>query len=138
MNWADDATIHKIFKECRSIAVVGLSSNPARPSHHVASEMQASGCRIIPVNPNETQVLGEPAYPSVTAVPDGVDLVDIFRKSDDVPPIVDEAIAKGVKAVWMQEGVVNEAAAKRAQEAGLLVVMDRCWYKEHQARSSSR
>lgn len=89
---------------------------------------------MIAVNPNETQVLGEPAYPSLAAVPGPIDLVTIFRKSEEVPPIVEAAITKGAKAVWMQEGVVNEAAANRAREAGLLVVMDRCWFKEHQAR----
>jgi predicted CoA-binding protein len=131
MSWADDTDIRKILDECRSIAVIGVSSNPARPSYGVASQMQARGYRMIPVNPNETNVLGEQAFPSITAVAEPVDLVTIFRKPEDVPPIVEEAIAKGVKAVWMQEGVVNEAAAKRAREAGLLVVMDRCWFKEH-------
>ena len=96
--------------------------------------MQAQGYRVIPVNPNETNVLGEPSYPSLASVPGTVDLVDIFRKSEDVLPIVEEAIARGAKAIWMQEGVVNEAAAARAAQAGMLVVMDRCWRKEHAAR----
>ena len=97
--------------------------------------MKAQGYRVIPVNPNETTVLGEPAYPSLAAVPGTIDLVNIFRKSEDVLPIVEEAIARGAKAIWMQEGVVNESAAARAAQAGLPVVMDRCWLKEHAARS---
>jgi len=127
--------IDEILKNCRTIAVVGLSSNPARPSYRVASYMQAQGHRVIPVNPNETNVLGEPAFPSLAAVSDTIDLVNIFRKSEDVLPIVEEAIARGAKAIWMQEGVVNEAAGARAAQAGLPVVMDRCWLKEHVARS---
>jgi predicted CoA-binding protein len=96
--------------------------------------MQAHGYRVIPVNPNETNVLGEPSYPSLASVPGTIDLVDIFRKSEDVLPTVEEAIARSAKAIWMQEGVVNEAAAARALQAGLLVVIDRCWRKEHAAR----
>lgn len=136
MNWTDKTTIERIFRDCRTIAVVGLSSNPARPSHHVASYMQAQGYRVIPINPNETSVLGEKAYPSLAAVPNAIDLVDIFQRAEDVPPIVEEAIAKRVKAVWLQEGVVNETAATHAQSAGLLIVMDRCLLKEHAARSN--
>lgn len=128
-------TIDEVLRACRTIAVVGLSSNPARPSYGVASYMKAQGNRVIPVNPNETNVLGEPAYPSLAAVPGTIDLVNIFRKSEDVFPIIEEAIARGAKAVWMQEGVINEQAAVRARESGLLVVMDRCWLKEHTARS---
>jgi predicted CoA-binding protein len=129
------AIIDKILRDCGTIAVVGLSSNPARSSYRVAAYMQSQGCRVIPVNPNETHVLGEPAYPSLAAVPATIDLVNIFRKSEEVLPIVEEAVARGAKAVWMQEGVINEQAAIRAREAGLLVVMDRCWLKEHTARS---
>ena len=128
--------IDEILRNCRTIAVVGLSSNSARPSHRVAAYMQAQGYRVIPVNPNETKVLGEPAYPSLTAVPGTIDLVNIFRKPEGVLPIVDEAIARGAKAIWIQEGVVNEVAAERARQAGLLVVMDRCWLKDHAARSN--
>jgi predicted CoA-binding protein len=135
MGHADEITITRILKECRTIAVVGLSSNPARPSYGVASYMKAQGYRVIPVNPNETNVLGEPAYPSLAAVPGTIDLVNIFRKSEDVFPIVEEAIARGAKAIWMQEGITHEQAAVRAGESGLLVVMDRCWFKEHTARS---
>jgi predicted CoA-binding protein len=135
MSDADEKAITNILKDCRTIAVVGLSSNPARPSFRVASYMQAQGYGVLPVNPNETTVLGEPSFPSLAAVPGAIDLVNIFRKSEEVLPIVDEAIARGAKAIWMQEGVVNEAAAQRAEQAGLLVVMDRCWLKEHAARS---
>jgi predicted CoA-binding protein len=135
MSDADERTITSILKDCHSIAVVGLSSNPARPSFGVASYMQAQGYRVFPVNPNETTVLGEPAFPSLAVVPGAIDLVNIFRKSEEVLPIVEEAIARGAKAIWMQEGVVNEAATHRAEQAGLLVVMDRCWLKEHAARS---
>jgi|SRR5688572_10832730 uncharacterized protein len=129
------ATIEEIFRDCCTIAVVGLSSNSTRSSYEVASYMKAQGYRVIPVNPNETNVLGEPAYPSLAAVPDPIDLVNIFRKSEDVLPIVEEAIARGVKAIWMQQGVINEHAAVHARESGLLVVMDRCWLKDHTARS---
>ena len=135
MSDADEKAITSILKDCRTIAVVGLSSNPARPSFRVASYMQAQGYRVLPVNPNETTVLGEPSFPSLAAVPGVIDLVNIFRKSEEVLPIVDEAIARGAKAIWMQEGEANEAAAQRAEQAGLLVVMDRCWLKEHAARS---
>lgn len=127
--------IDEILRDCHTIAVVGLSSNPERPSYHVAAYMQSQCHRIIPVNPNETNVLGEPAYPSLAAVPGPIDLVNIFRKSEDVLPLVEEAITHGAKAIWMQEGVRNEQAAIRAQASGLLVVMDRCWLKEHTARS---
>jgi len=128
------ATIDEIMRTCRRIAVVGASTNPARPSHRVAGYMKAQGYRVIPVNPNETTILGDPAYPSLTAIPGAIDLVDVFRKSEDVLPIVDDAIAKGAKAIWLQEGIINEDAAARAKAAGLLVVMDRCWLKEHAAR----
>jgi len=133
MNKSEGDTIRQILEQCRTIAVVGASSNPARASHHVASYMKAQGYRVIPVNPNERTVIDEQAYPSLTAVPGPIDLVDIFRKSEDVLPIVEEAIARGAKAIWMQEGVINEAAAQLAREAGLAVVMDRCWLKDHAA-----
>lgn len=128
-------TIRRIFDECRTIAVVGLSSNPTRPSYDVASFMQQQGYRIIPVNPLEMPVLGETAYVVLTAVPEKVDLVSIFRKSEEAGKVVDEAIKVGAKAVWLQEGVIDEAAAQRAQQAGLLVVMDRCWKKECKRRA---
>ena len=128
-------TIRRILDECRTIAVVGLSSNPTRPSYDVASFMQRQGYRIIPVNPLEMPVLGERAYALLAAVPERVDLVSVFRKSEEAGKVVDEAIKIGAKAVWLQEGVIDEAAARRAQQAGLLVVMDRCWKKERQRRA---
>jgi predicted CoA-binding protein len=124
-------TIQQILNECRVIAVVGLSSNPIRPSYGVSKYMQDHGYRIIPVNPNETEVLGERAYASLQDLPVKPDLVDIFRRTEDAGAIVDEAIALGVKAVWLQEGVLDLAAAHRAAAAGLLVVMDRCVLKDH-------
>jgi predicted CoA-binding protein len=123
--------INKILEDCRTIAVVGLSSSPARASNGVAGYMKRQGYRIIPVNPNEEQVLGEKSYPTLADVPDKIDLVDVFRRSDSAGEVVDEAIKVGAKAVWLQEGVIDHKAAQRAQNAGLLVVMDRCWLKEH-------
>ena len=126
--------ITAILDDCHTIAVVGLSSHSGRPSHGVASYMKRHGYRVIPVNPNETEVLGEKAYASLADVPGMIDLVDIFRRSDEAGQAVDEAIAVGAKAVWLQEGVIDHAAAARALEAGLLVVMDRCWLKDHVRR----
>ena len=123
--------IKRIITECRTIAVVGLSSDPYRPSNSVSSYMRRNGYRVIAVNPNETSVFGEQAYPSLVEVPEPVDLVDVFRRSDEAGHAVDDAIAAGAKAVWLQEGVIDDEAAKRALDAGLLVVMDRCWLKEH-------
>jgi predicted CoA-binding protein len=123
--------IEKILDECKTVAVVGLSSDPGRPSHGVSSYMRRRGYKVIPVNPNETEVFGDKAYGSLADVPDKIDLVDIFRRSSEAGKAVDEAIALGVKAVWLQEGVIDNAAAERALDAGLLVVMDRCWLKEH-------
>ena len=124
-------TIKKILDDCKTIAVVGLSSDPSRPSYGVASYMRRRGYTVIPVNPNETEVFGDKSYPSLADVPEQIDLVDIFRRSDEAGKAVDEAIAVGARAVWLQEGVIDEAAAARALEAGLLVVMDRCWLKDH-------
>ena len=126
----DPDFIKRILDECRVIAVVGLSSNPDRPSYGVARYMQGKGYRIIPVNPNETSVLGEKAYPVLTDVPEKIDLVDIFRRSEEVRSHVDDAIRLNVKALWLQEGVIDHIAAQRALEAGLMVVMDRCILKE--------
>jgi predicted CoA-binding protein len=123
--------ISKILEECRTIAVVGLSSNPGRASHGVAGYMRRQGYTVIPVNPNETEVFGEKSYATLADVPVAVDLVDIFRRSAAAGEAVDEAIRVGAKAVWLQEGVIDRAAAARARDAGLLVVMDRCWLKEH-------
>jgi predicted CoA-binding protein len=131
MNYQDQETIKKILAECRTIAVVGLSSNPMRPSNGVAAYMKKHGYKVIPVNPNESEVLGEKSYRSLEAIAEKVDLVDIFRRSEEAGTMVDEAIKIGAKAVWMQEGVIDEQAAKRAEAAGLLVIMDRCWLKDH-------
>jgi predicted CoA-binding protein len=128
-------TIDKILEDCKTIAVVGLSSDPERPSHGVASYMRRRGYTVIPVNPNEMEVFGDKSYSALSDVPGKIDLVDIFRRSTEAGKAVDEAIAVGAKAVWLQEGVIDKAAAQRAVDAGLLVVMDRCWLKEH-ARSS--
>ena len=126
----DPQIIKRILDECRTIAVVGLSSNKMRPSHSVARFLQTQGYRVIPVNPNESEVLGERSYPTLAEVPEKIDLVDIFRRSEEAGTHVDEAITLGAKAVWLQEGVIDEAAAKRALTAGLMVVMDRCILKE--------
>lgn len=130
-------TIETILDECRTIAVVGLSSSPSRASHGVAAYMRRHGYNVIPVNPNETEVFGSKSYPSLAEVPGKVELVDIFRRSGEAGAAVDDAIAVGAKAVWLQEGVIDDAAAQRALDAGLLVVMDRCWLKEH-ARAGMR
>ena len=123
--------IAEILHSSRTIAVVGLSGKRYRPSYGVAEYMQKAGYRIIPVNPYETQVLGEKCYPDLESVPEPVDIVDIFRRAEFVPDIVEGAIRIGAKAVWMQEGVIHEEAARRAAEAGLAVVMDRCILKDH-------
>lgn len=130
--------IEQIFDKCKTIAVVGLSSNPFRPSNGVAAFMQQKGYKIIPVNPNESIVLGEKAFASVSDVTEKIDLVDVFRRSDEAGNAVDEAIKAGAKAVWMQEGVIDEAAAARAEKAGLLVVMDKCWLKEYMKVKSEK
>jgi hypothetical protein len=121
----------EILNSSRVVAVVGLSAKPDRPSHRVADYLKAQGYRIIPVNPAESEILGELCYPDLASVPESVDAVDIFRRSEEVLPIVKEAIKIGAKAVWIQEGVINEEAAARAREAGLMVVMDKCMLKEH-------
>ena len=123
--------VEALLRDSRVIAVVGLSSNPTRPSYRVAAYMQQQGKVIVPVNPHETNVLGEVAYPSLSAVPYPIDLVNVFRRSEEAGAVVDDAIRIKAKGVWLQEGVVDEAAAARARQAGLQVVMDRCWLKEH-------
>jgi hypothetical protein len=123
--------IAEILRSARTIAVVGVSSKRFRPSYGVTEYMQRAGYRIIPVNPQEAEVLGEKSYPDLDSIPGPVDIVDIFRRSEFVPEIVDAAIRKGAKMIWMQEGVVHEEAARRAEAAGLTVVMDHCILKEH-------
>ena len=123
--------ITELLHSARTIAVVGLSSKRFRPSYGVSEYLKRSGYRIIPVNPKEQEVLGERCYPDLDSVPGPIDIVDIFRRSEFVPEIVRAAIRKGAKAVWMQEGVFHEAAAREAEAAGLVVVMDRCILKDH-------
>ena len=131
--------IARILNDCRTIAVVGLSPKPDRASFDVSRYMQAAGYRIIPVNPNATEVLGEKAYPTLqeAARHEKIDLVNCFRNSEDIPPIVDDAIAIGAKAVWMQLGIVHAAAAAKAEAAGLLVVQDHCIKIDHRVLLSS-
>ena len=124
-------TIPELLKSSRTIAVVGLSNKRFRPSYGVAEYMQRNGYRIIPVNPSVQAVLGEKCYPDLDSVPERVDIVDIFRRAEFVPEIVEAAIRIGARAVWMQEGVVHEEAARRAEAAGLTVIMDRCILKDH-------
>ncbi len=121
----------RLLANVNVIAVVGLSANPARAGYYVPAYLQAQGYRIIPVNPNLQEALGERAYPSLTAVPEPIDLVLIFQRSEKVPPFVDEAVAVGATAVWLQTGIVHEAAAAKARQAGLDVVMDACMMVEH-------
>ncbi|NWF77906.1 MAG: CoA-binding protein [Chloroflexi bacterium] len=125
------STEEEILSSSRVVAVVGLSWKPHRPSYKVASYLKEQGYKIIPVNPTEKEILGGVCYPALASIPEPVDVVDIFRRSEEVPPIVEEAIRIGAKAVWMQEGVISEEAAARAREAGLKVVMDKCMLKEH-------
>ncbi len=127
-----DQELKSILTTAKTIAIVGLSDKPERDSYRVAEHLQRHGYRIIPVNPAIASVLGEKSYASVAEIPEPVDVVDIFRKPDAVGPIVEEAIAAGAKVVWMQLGVVNQAAAETARRAGLQVVMDRCMKVEHQ------
>jgi predicted CoA-binding protein len=130
----DNATpeeVREILQTARTVAVVGLSDKPDRDSYHVAAYLQRAGYRIIPVNPMVKEVLGEKAYARLRDVPERIDVVDVFRKPEAVPEIVEDAIAVGAKAVWMQDGVVHNEAAARARAAGLRVVMSKCMLREH-------
>lgn len=118
--------LRKILTDASTIAVVGASANPERPSHGIVKRLMAAGYRVIPVNPHVQEVLGEKAYPSLAEVPDAVDIVDVFRHSDAAPEIADDAVRKGAKVLWLQLGVSSEEAARRARAGGLTVVMDRC------------
>jgi predicted CoA-binding protein len=129
-------TVKKILRTYRSVAVVGISDRPERPSYIVSSYLQSRGYRIIPVNPRISRVLDENAYPDLASVPFEIEVVDIFRRSEDIPIVVDAAIKKGARAIWMQEGVINEAAADKAEAAGLEVVMDLCMLREHERHGS--
>ncbi len=124
-------TLRRLLETTKTIAVVGLSPRPSRPSHHVAAAMQGFGYRIIPVRPAVDEVLGETAYPDLYALPHKPDLVDVFRAPEHVMPIVEACIELGIKAIWLQDGVVNEAAAAKAEEAGMTVIMDRCIYRDY-------
>ena len=122
--------IAELLRSAKTIAVVGLSNNPARTSNGVSAYMQSQGYRIIPVNPAISEALGEKAYPTLSEVPEKIDIVNVFRRSEYVPEVVEEAIRLGVPAIWMQEGVVHQEAAEKARQAGIFVVMNRCILKE--------
>lgn len=126
--------IRELLQRSKTIAVVGLSDSPMRPSHGVSAYMQSRGYKIIPVNPTIAETLGEKSYASLKEVPQTIDIINIFRRPEYVEEIVDRAIELKVPAVWMQEGVIHQTAAKKAEKAGIFVVMDRCILKEHQAR----
>ncbi len=123
--------LRKLLTEARTIAIVGASSNPDKPSHGIMQKMLAAGYRVFPVNPRETEVLGQKAYPSLRDVPEKVDIVDVFRRPEDTPPVADEAVAIGAKAIWLQSGISNDETARRAQAGGLVTVMDACIGVEH-------
>ena len=127
--------IAEVLARAKTIAVVGLSSSPLRPSYGVAAYLQSNGYRIIPVNPQINGALGEKAYPSLMEVPEKVDIVDIFRRPEFVPEVVDQAIALNIPCIWMQEDVIHEAAAEKARKAGIMAVMDACILKEHRRRN---
>jgi predicted CoA-binding protein len=136
-NWPhSNDVIADVLKNYKTIAVVGLSSNPRRPSFSVTQYMQSAGYRIIPVNPNETEVLGEKCYPCLEDVPKSqyIEIVDVFRRSEHIPPVVDSTIAVGAKVIWMQQGIENQNAAAKAHAAGLFVVEDACILIEHRLR----
>lgn len=124
-------SVIKILKSFRNVAMVGVSANPEKPSNIVFKYLTAHDYNVIPVNPTIDEVDGKKCYASLSVIPGKVEVVDIFRRAEDVPPIVDEAIKIGAKAVWMQEGIINDTAAETARSAGLLVVMDKCMRKEH-------
>ena len=127
----NDKEMKEILSSSKTIASFGLSSNQEKESYWIVSYLKEQGYKIIPVNPTATEILGEKTYPDLESIPDKVDVVHVFRKSEDVPPVVDSAIKIGAKVVWMQEGIVNEAAAQKAREAGLQVVMDACMRATH-------
>jgi len=127
----DEAEIRRILRDSKTIAVVGLSPKPERDSYDVARYLQQAGYKIIPINPRAEEILGEKAYPDLASAPEKIDVVDIFRRSEHVGPIVDKAIEAGAGTVWMQLGIINEGASQKATEAGLHVVMDLCILREH-------
>lgn len=127
----NDRTMKDILLSAKTIASVGLSSNTEKESYWIVSYLKDQGYHIIPVNPTATEILGEKAYPDLASIPEKIDVVQVFRRSEDVPPVVDDAIKVGAKVVWMQEGIVNEEAAQKARAAGLQVVMDACMRATH-------
>lgn len=134
----NDTQMATLLREAKTIAVVGLSSNPTRPSFGVSEYLQGQGYRIIPVNPSETEVLGEKCYASLLDIPESIDIVDVFRRPENVPEVVDETIKKGARCIWLQEGVVHDQAAAKAEAAGIPVVMDLCILKEHRRLARAR
>lgn len=128
---SDKSEVEMQLREARTIAVVGMSPRANRPSHYVAKYLMEQGYRIIPVNPAVDEVLGIKSYPDIVSIPEDIDMVDIFRRSSQVPPVVDDAIAAGARFIWMQDGVVHEGAAAKARAAGMSVVMDNCTLREH-------
>ena len=128
----DDAELRNILKSVRTVASVGVSSNPQKPSYGIFQYLMEAGYRMIPVNPTTPEVMGLPSYPDLSSVAQKIDVVQVFRKPEDVPPVVEQAIQAGAKVIWMQEGIANPQAAKQAEAAGLKVVMDRCMMKTHQ------
>ena len=134
VNASADAVL-ELLQKYQTIAVVGSSSNPMRPSYAVTEYMQAAGYRIIPVNPNETEVLGEKSYARLEDVPEKIEIVNVFRRAEEVPPVVESAIRVGAKVIWMQLGIENEEAAEKARSAGLVVIEDACMLVEHRRRA---
>ncbi len=132
MTIQDDNELRGILNTARTVACVGVSSNPTKPSYGIFQYLAEVGYRMIPVNPTTPEIFGRPSYPDLRSIPEKIDVVQIFRKPEDVPPVVEQAILIGAKVIWMQEGIVNEPAARLAEKAGLKVVMDRCMMKTHQ------
>ncbi len=132
MTIEDDGELRQILKTVRTVASVGVSSNPDKPSYGIFQYLSEAGYHMIPVNPTAPEVLGRKSYSDLGSIPEKIDVVQVFRKPEDVPPVVEQAIQAGAKVVWMQEGVVNQQAAARAEQAGLKVVMNRCMMKTHQ------
>ena len=124
-------TIRKVLRDSKTIAVVGLSPKPHRPSHQVASYLMSAGYTVVPVNPGQDTILGQTCYPNLRAIPGSVDMVDIFRRPEAILPVVEDAIAIGARCIWMQEGIINNEAAEKAEAAGLTVIMDRCTKIDH-------
>ncbi len=132
MTIEDDAELRNVLTSAHTVATVGVSSNPEKPSYGIFQYLAEAGYNMIPVNPTVPEVLGRKSYPDLKSIPEKIDVVQVFRKPEDVPAVVEQAIQAGARVVWMQEGIVNQQAAERAEQAGLKVVMDRCMMKTHQ------